>query len=367
MPRPPRILLVSPKPPPQHGAARAVEVLLAGCGERVEWRHVDARYAGEVSELQKFKLGKFVALFRYLAQTTFGCLRCDGVVLTPSFQAGTFLKDSLFIWLCWLLRMKPMVAWYHMRFGTMRYAERSAPMRWFVRATLRRVSFHICVADRLTGELPDFIPTSSRSALPNGVPAYPRAEGHGRSDRVRIVYLSHMGAAKGWRVLFAAAERLCAENSSVDFEFYGPPGPGDDAEKLAEAFRETRYAAQIRYQGFADDAAKTELFRTSDALCFPSLNEAFPITILEAMSAGLPVVASDVGGIADAVTDGEGGLLVPPGDVDALCTALEQVIADPACRLRWGTYNRDRYEQLFTDEAFCERWCDFLIEATTQR
>ncbi len=355
----PRVLLVSPKPPPVHGAAMAVGALLGGCGDRVEWRHVDARYASEVSQLQKVRAGKIARLLRYLWQTASGSLRCDVVVLTPSFQRGTFLKDSLFVWLCWILRRRPLVAWYHMSFRTMNYDGRSRLFRWYARRTMRRIQHHVCVAQRLVPEMPDFVRPETVVALPNGSPSYPGREAVGGGG-FKVLYLSHMGQAKGWGVLLEAAGQLCDQFADLEFLFYGPPAYETTAADLERAFGGGGHRDRIRYCGAADEGDKARLFREIDMLCFPSLNEAFPITILEAMSAGIPIVASDVGGIADALDHEKGGLLVPAGDPGALRRALEVALRDPERARRWGEYNRARYLELFTDEAFCTRWCEFL-------
>jgi len=71
--------------------------------------------------------------------------------------------------------------------------------------------------------------------------------------------------------------------------------------------------------------------------------EGFPIAVLEAMRAGLPVVASDVGGIAEALSDGETGALVRPGDPEALADALAPLLRDPALRLQQGRAGRQRF------------------------
>ena len=70
------------------------------------------------------------------------------------------------------------------------------------------------------------------------------------------------------------------------------------------------------------------LFTDLDLLVVTSINEGFGMVILEAMAAGKPVVAHDVGGIAELVVDGETGFLVPAGDVDAICSRLDQLLND---------------------------------------
>jgi glycosyltransferase involved in cell wall biosynthesis len=75
-----------------------------------------------------------------------------------------------------------------------------------------------------------------------------------------------------------------------------------------------------------------------------------PISILEAMAAGLPVVASAVGGIPEIVVDGETGLIVPPRDPDALAAALRRLLDDPELRRRMGDAGRARAEEHFDVE-----------------
>jgi glycosyltransferase involved in cell wall biosynthesis len=354
-----RVLLVSPKPPPAHGAARVVETLLDGCGGGIDWVHVDARYAADVSELQKVRLGKIVLLMKYLVQTALGSLRCRAVVLTPSFQLGTFYKDSLFVWLCWLTRRPVRVGWYHMSFTTLSYKSLPAPVRVFVRLTLRRLTHHVCVADRLTIELPEFLDQHTVRAIPNGTSDYQVRDQH-RRQTLTVLYLSHMSEAKGWKVLLEVAGDLCAEHYDIQFLFFGGPAYETRVEDIEAAFHASLCPERIRYMGYADEEIKRRIFGEVDVLCFPSMNEAFPITLLEAMSASLPIVASNVGGIADAVVDGEGGILVRAGDAVEMRVALDRLLGDASLRARHGLFNRRRYEEMFTEGAFCDRWCEFF-------
>jgi glycosyltransferase involved in cell wall biosynthesis len=76
--------------------------------------------------------------------------------------------------------------------------------------------------------------------------------------------------------------------------------------------------------------------------------EGFPLSILEAMRAGLPVVASEVGGVAEAVEDGKTGYVVPQGATEALQDRIERLLASSALRVELGANGRRRYEQHFT-------------------
>jgi len=83
--------------------------------------------------------------------------------------------------------------------------------------------------------------------------------------------------------------------------------------------------------------------------------EGFPRSILEAMRAGLPVLASDVGGVAEAVEDGVNGILVPRGDVNAVRTALRRLLTNPSIREIMGRRGRERFEREFTFDRMAEK------------
>jgi glycosyltransferase involved in cell wall biosynthesis len=115
-------------------------------------------------------------------------------------------------------------------------------------------------------------------------------------------------------------------------------------------------AARVTFLGSRRDVPA----RLAEAQVFllTSKWEGFPRSILEAMRAGLPVVASDVGGVKESVVDGVTGFVIPRGDADCLRACLRQLITSPELRVRMGAAGRARYEEMFT--------FDRLVERTTQ-
>jgi glycosyltransferase involved in cell wall biosynthesis len=110
----------------------------------------------------------------------------------------------------------------------------------------------------------------------------------------------------------------------------------DEVDRFWARARELGVAADVRALGPLDDAAVAQAYRAADILAFPSVKEGFGLVPLEALAAGLPVVAASIDVLQAFLRDGRNALLVPPGDGAALAAALERVAGDPvlAERLR---------------------------------
>ena len=130
-------------------------------------------------------------------------------------------------------------------------------------------------------------------------------------------------------------------------------GDGDTlpaAKKLAE---ELGIRERVEFKGSRGDVP--EVLEQSDVFVLASKMETLPISILEAMRAGLPVIASDVGGVSEEVVDGETGLLVTSGSVEELSSALSRLLTDKTLRMRMGRAGRKRFEQMFVAGAMIRR------------
>jgi glycosyltransferase involved in cell wall biosynthesis len=111
-------------------------------------------------------------------------------------------------------------------------------------------------------------------------------------------------------------------------------GAGDELESLRRRANELGLGARVRFLGPLPRGRVLELFRAADAAVLSSSWENFPHTVVEALAAGTPVVATEIGGVAEIVRDGENGLLVPAGDPAALRDALRRFFGDAALRDR---------------------------------
>jgi glycosyltransferase involved in cell wall biosynthesis len=127
-------------------------------------------------------------------------------------------------------------------------------------------------------------------------------------------------------------------------------GEGPDRTALEHLAAQLGLRDRVRFAGERHDVPK--LLSGADLFVLSSRSEGLPVSVLEAMAAGLPVVASTVGGIPELVEDGETGVLVRPADPDALAAALGDLLDDADRRRRLGKAGRRRAERLFDLEAF---------------
>jgi phosphatidyl-myo-inositol alpha-mannosyltransferase len=164
--------------------------------------------------------------------------------------------------------------------------------------------------------------------IPNGVHVDPevlaRAGNKSPSERLRIVFVGQAVERKGLPLLLRSFEAL-RDHIPTELTVIGPT-----AEELAPLMLDDR---DVRVLGKVDDARKREELARADVLCAPSLRgESFGMVLTEAFAAGTPVVASDIAGYRDVVRDGVDGMLVPPGDPQALAEALRDFYDEPVRR-----------------------------------
>lgn len=171
----------------------------------------------------------------------------------------------------------------------------------------------------------------------------------GAHDPPRALYVGVLTARKGVLDLLVASRLLTERGLAHEFWLAGgTPGEGSDAATpVLEAVR----AAGARLLGQQLPERMPSLYREADVFCLPSWWEGMPLSILEAMASGLPVVASDVGDIGRVVRTGITGTLVPPRDPTALADALEPLLRDAGRRQELGRAGRDLVVRSFSSSA----------------
>ncbi len=227
----------------------------------------------------------------------------------------------------------------------------------YMRSELLQVGF----APERVSHLPYFTESNTSAEPPGELPAETRA------------FL-----ASGQAPVIATPARLTLPDKGVDFlltalgKLQHPwraviAGTGPAEEWLREKTHTEGLSDRVHFAGWLDAASMEALYAATRLVVFPSVwNEPFGLVGLEAMAHGLPVVAFEVGGVPEWLTDGETGLLAPRRDTDALARAIDRLLADPELCRRLGANGHDRAATHYSRPAHAAR-LEYVLTAAAKR
>ena len=226
---------------------------------------------------------------------------------------------------------------------------RRARRRALVKLLSKQLSAHVAVGQRAARDVARYLGRPERSVrtIHNGVPdvdleALPRP-----SERSVVGSIGRLDRQKAYDVLVEALPLLPDVTAVV-------VGEGEERGRLVELARGLEVADRLLLTGWSDEPRRH--LTTFDVFVLPSRFEGLPLVLIEAMLAGVPVVATDVGSVAEAVVDGSTGLLVPPCDTEALAGAIASLLGDPGLRREMGARGRGRALELFSVDAMAARY-----------
>ena len=166
--------------------------------------------------------------------------------------------------------------------------------------------------------------------------------------QVRVIMVSRLLRDKGVQEFANAAKLVKARENNVQFVLVGDVDDGNPTSLTAEQLTELRKSRDVTWLGARTDIY--ELLAASHIACLPSYREGLPKSLIEAASAGRPIVTTDVPGCREVVTHMVNGLLVQPRDVTALASAIEKLVNDPKLRQSMGKENRSKAESEYANE-----------------
>jgi len=170
------------------------------------------------------------------------------------------------------------------------------------------------------------------------------------NDSKIITTVARLTGEKGYKYLIDAAQEVLCRVVNAKFLFVGD---GILRDELEEEARRLHVEQDIMFLGLRHDVSR--LLSVSDLFVLPSLYEGQGRVLVEAMAAGLPVVATKVGGVPDVVVDGETGILVPAADSRALAMAIIRILTDEDKAKRMGQAGRERVDPEFSVETMVEK------------
>jgi len=271
---------------------------------------------------------------------------------------GSFWRKSAFLWLASLGGASTV---FHLHDGSFPawFGGRSRLARQLILATLRRVDRVVVLTPSWAAWVKRVEPAACTLVIGNPVALPERSR---ETLPARILFLGRLWQEKG---IFDLVEALAIVKKEIPDLIAVCAGDGVRAEVLAKA-RALGIADCLRLPGWIDGAEKTAELRQASVFVLPSYFEGLPMGVLEAMAQGVPVVATEVGGVRDALGN-DAGLLIRPGDVSALAEALLAILRDRALRERMGEAGRQRVEAEYASPRVMKKLDDLYLELRLAR
>jgi glycosyltransferase involved in cell wall biosynthesis len=357
-PHRPAVLMFGYLPPPWFGPSVSYQALMrSSFTQHCDVTFIDITVARQVQDLERFRAGKLVCLLKFVALELVHLLRKhhDFCCYPISYNRNAFLKDWLLISVARFVRV-PVVLYAHGR-GLPAFRRRlSARLARRLDAMIRSAAGVVVIAADIAAEFDDLVAVEKVFVVTHGIQPVELPPATGKTG-FAILYLGVLTRSKGVFELLEAMAQVHRRHPQARLILAG--GWFREAERIeAQALIDRMgLEAAVQFTGPVEGEAKWRLFAQADVFVFvpePQL-EAFGMVLLEAMQAGLPIVASRGGARDVLVSEGVNGLLVPAGDVAALAERLLQLAADPAGRRRLGEAGRKRFEDNYTHEHYGQR------------
>ncbi|MFC5998601.1 glycosyltransferase family 4 protein [Quadrisphaera sp. GCM10027208] len=361
-----RVLIIGQLPPPIHGSSAMTRLLadrLAGAGYTVDVVSKDlSRSASEIGSVTPRKLLRAFGSIRRIRRAVKRGAP-DVCVFFVSNRLASFLLDCKIA--AWLRRRRlPYISYIHAN-GYAALARRSPWLGSQVQTLLGGSHAVVVLGEAMK---PDVLPfTEDAIAIPNAVPDvagdYPPESRRAQ----RVTFMSNLLPEKGADAFISLAAALHASHPDAEFIVAGTTSDQGYLSSLQDRASEYGLGDNLRFTGHVSGDKKWRLLASTDVFVFPSTYplEAQPLTVVEAMSMSIPVVAYDTGGLADLVPPCT-GRLVRPGDIGGLVTAVAELLSDvDLCRAS-RKESREAYERNHSVEAFTHSWRSLLARVVSR-
>jgi len=261
----------------------------------------------------------------------------------------SFIRKSITMLIARLFGKKTIM---HMHGSTFQpfYAQ-AGIFRSVIRGILNRNDLVICLSPQWLDFFSRLVPATKLKILNNPVPAPATTISRHRNDVLNFLFLGRLGNRKGVFDLVKAISLLPPElRRSVRLTI----GGNGEVQKLQDLIKSLSVDDCVTYAGWVDGKLKAELLAAADVYILPSYNEGLPVSILEAMAYGLPVISTPIGGIPEVVKEGVNGFLVEPGNTQQIADRIGKMINSPELAAEMGKASLQTVKPFMADSVFPE-------------
>jgi glycosyltransferase involved in cell wall biosynthesis len=355
----PKLLCILHQSPPAHGAAKVGDFIESSqlLKEAFDCRFIAIKSSDSISDIGRLSLKKIYLVFELYIRVFWALLvfRPSRIYYTASIKSVAFYRDLLIstLWKSYNLFKKSQVYYHYHTKGVSDFVNGSPMNLKLTKFFIKNVNI-ILLSPLLAKDFDQVDSYNHIIYLGNGVEDNINDKNYTNNlflkyeniKQVKVLYLAHMMKDKGYWDVLLHAEKL--KDKSIQYNFAGAWGSEKDKFDFFSFIKENNLENQVIYHGFVNGERKSQLFNEAHLLLYPSKNDAFPLTLLESLSYGVPVVASKEGSIPY-ILDKRSGIIIDDSNniSHAVALCVKQLL-----NVETALYCRNRFKQNFSLEQF---------------
>lgn len=376
-----KILFVGSLPPPYHGSAiyfknlishplieNKFDVIVLNTGEKRE----------DLGNVGKFDFINVKTAIHNLYQFRRICKKeKPDLIYINTPQGIAYFREGSFVLIAKLFSRAKIIQHLHGSMFLNFFGSSNFLMKFFINITQRRIDYSIVLSENLKYIFRRWNKTENIFSVPNGIE--PEEIFPPRKSEDRLPVLFFFGNLYKFKGLFLALDILEAVKKKYPeikmniagnwgYDWYFNITPSRMKDEFFRLVKKKNLESNINFIGPAYGEVKVKLFKDSDILVYPTYMDGFPIVLLEAMSAGCPVLASKVvGSISEVVVNGETGYLIPDYKPERYASVIFKLAGDEKLFEKLSKNAKKRFEEKFTLEKNIENLVSILLNITNER
>ncbi|UCG26878.1 MAG: glycosyltransferase family 4 protein [Bacteroidales bacterium] len=362
-----KILYFIQLPPPVHGVSTINQYITDSTyiNEGFELHILPIRFSKTIEGLRRkrpVKIIKAIGLFLRLVYRII-TIKPDLIYFSVMPVGLGFIRDLLYISVMKLVKAK---LTFHLH--NRGIAELSRKWIWwklyrfaFSNVNLIHVSNGLFISEIEPLKLKD----TKTFVVNNTIENFEPLDRDDRSGPLSLLFISNLLPEKGLNVLLQALILVLKEFKNFHLNVYGASWSKKEDKRILDFIRQNNLSDHVTINGPVYGNEKKEVLQNANIFIFPSYfkEECFPLSILEAMQVGLPIIATRIGAIPEMIEDGKEGIIIDPKDTGMLYSAIQTLIEDETLKEHLGKMAKMKFQKRFGMEHFEEKMRSVLLEA----
>ena len=355
-----KILFILHLPPPVHGPAVMGQVIRESklVNQTFHTKYINLSTSRKIIEVNKFKVEKLFVIFTTIKSIIMGLFyfKPDFCYFTITLSSNALYRDFIIVLILKLFRKKII---FHLH-----NKENNSSRNSRIRSNIKRYIFKneniIFLSHKLSKSEEKIIKNSNIYICANGLSLQTEIKKSIKNNSVPvIIFLSNIHKSKGIFNLLDALKIIF--QNGLNFHCHVVGGIGDvSLSELNRRINEYCLNDHVTYKGEIFGVEKFKLLSNADIFVHPTLDDCFPLVLLEAMQYNLPIVTTNEGGITDIVIDNMTGFICEKNNPKCIARKLEELIKNPSLRTQMGEEGNIRYYKYFTQDKFENRFIGIL-------